>query len=93
MPDMLVTLDVDHPDIEEYIEWKVREEQKVAALVTGSKICQKRLKEVMKACVNCEAEDIDSDSGIANERCFDPAKNPKLKLAIRDAKRDASGHQ
>jgi ribonucleoside-diphosphate reductase alpha chain len=75
----MVVVDVDHPDIEEYIGWKVREEQKVAALVTGSKICQKRLKAVMKACVNCEAE---------GEACFDPLKNPKLKLAIREAKRD-----
>ena len=36
----MVVVDVDHPDIEEYINWKVKEEQKVAALVTGSKICQ-----------------------------------------------------
>ncbi len=75
----MVVVDVDHPDIEEYITWKVREEQKVAALVTGSKICQKRLKAVMKACVNCEAE---------GDACFDATKNPKLKIAIRDAKRD-----
>ena len=39
----MVVVDVDHPDIEEYINWKVKEEQKVAALVAGSKICQKRL--------------------------------------------------
>ena len=45
----MVVVDVDHPDIEEYINWKVKEEQKVAALVTGSKICQKRLAAVMKA--------------------------------------------
>ena len=64
----MVVVDVDHPDIEEYITWKVREEQKVAALVTGSKICQKRLLAVMKACVNCEAE---------GEACFDPLKNPE----------------
>ncbi|PPC99041.1 MAG: ribonucleoside-diphosphate reductase, adenosylcobalamin-dependent [Hyphomicrobium sp.] len=75
----MVVVDVDHPDIEEYITWKVREEQKVAALVTGSKICQKRLKAVLKACVNCEAE---------GDACYDPLKNPKLKQAIRDAKRD-----
>ena len=36
----MVVVDVDHPDIEEYIDWKVNEEQKVAALVTGSKIVQ-----------------------------------------------------
>ena len=33
----MVVVDIDHPDIENYIMWKVREEEKVAALVTGSK--------------------------------------------------------
>ena len=75
----MVVVDVDHPDIEEYIGWKVKEEQKVAALVTGSRICQKRLKAVMKAAVNCEAE---------GDACFDPAKNPALKRAIKEARRD-----
>jgi len=75
----MVVVDVDHPDIEEYINWKVKEEQKVAALVTGSRIAQKRLKAIMKACVNCEAE---------GDACFDPARNPALKRAIRDARRD-----
>ena len=32
----MVVVDVDHPDIEQFINWKVKEEQKVAALVTGS---------------------------------------------------------
>jgi len=32
----MVIVDVDHPDIEAFIDWKVVEEQKVAALVTGS---------------------------------------------------------
>ncbi|HTI00503.1 MAG TPA: vitamin B12-dependent ribonucleotide reductase, partial [Acidisoma sp.] len=31
----MVTVDVDHPDIEAFIDWKVIEEQKVAALVSG----------------------------------------------------------
>ena len=75
----MVVVDVDHPDIEEYINWKVKEEQKVAALVTGSKICGKRLAAIMKACVNCEADGDD---------CFDPAKNPALKRAIKEARRD-----
>ncbi len=83
----MVVVDVDHPDIEEYINWKVKEEQKVAALVTGSKICQKRLKAIMSACVNCEADAVAPEAG-KDERCFDPSKNPKLKAAIKDAKRD-----
>jgi len=75
----MVVVDVDHPDIEEYINWKVKEEQKVAALVTGSKICRKRLTAIMKACVNCEADGDD---------CFDANKNPALKRAIKEARRD-----
>src|SRR6187399_438051 len=46
----MVCLDLDHPDIEEFIDWKVIEEQKVAAMVTGSKICAQRLNAVLKAC-------------------------------------------
>ena len=40
----------DHPDIEEFIDWKVIEEQKVAAMVTGSKVCARHLNAVLKAC-------------------------------------------
>jgi len=75
----MVVVDIDHPDIEEYINWKVKEEQKVAALVTGSKIVARHLKAIMKACFNCEGNGDD---------CFDPAKNPALKREIRAAKKD-----
>jgi ribonucleoside-diphosphate reductase alpha chain len=74
----MVVVDIDHPDIETYIDWKVREEQKVAALVTGSKIASKHLKAVMKACVNCEGE---------GDSCYDPEKNPALKREIKLARR------
>ncbi|WP_047454477.1 vitamin B12-dependent ribonucleotide reductase [Rhizobium rhizogenes] len=75
----MVVVDIDHPDIEEYINWKVKEEQKVAALVTGSKVVAKHLKAIMKATLNCEGD---------NDDCFDPAKNPALKREIRAAKKD-----
>ncbi|WP_315720342.1 MULTISPECIES: vitamin B12-dependent ribonucleotide reductase [unclassified Bradyrhizobium] len=74
----MVVVDADHPDIEAYIDWKVKEEQKVAALVTGSKINQKHLKAVMKACVNCEG---------SGDDCFDPEKNPALRREIKLARR------
>ncbi len=45
----MVTLDIDHPDVEEYINWKVREENKVAALVSGSRQANKHLNGIMKA--------------------------------------------
>ena len=64
----MVVVDIDHPDIEEYINWKVREEQKVAALVTGSKVLSQHLKAILKACINCDGP---------GESCFDPAKNSR----------------
>jgi ribonucleoside-diphosphate reductase alpha chain len=76
----MVVVDVDHPDIEDYIDWKVREEQKVAALVTGSRMVSRHMKAIMKACINCEGEDGD---------CFDPNRNPALKREIRLAKKAA----
>src|SRR3989440_536790 len=74
----MVIVDADHPDIEDFIEWKVKEERKVAALVTGSKILQKAIKAILRACVNCEGPGDD---------CFDPEKNPALKKEIKLARR------
>lgn len=74
----MVIVDIDHPDIESFIDWKVKEEQKVAALVTGSKVVSKHLTLVMKACTQCEAE---------GDACFDPERNPVLKREIKAARR------
>ena len=46
----MVCLDLDHPDIEEFINWKVVEEQKVAALATGSHHLQIHLQALLDAC-------------------------------------------
>jgi len=43
----MVILNADHPDIESFIDWKMIEEQKVAALVSGSKILHSFLNEIM----------------------------------------------
>ncbi len=75
----MVVVDVDHPDIEAYIDWKVREEQKVAALVAGSRIVRRRLKAILKACVNCEG---------SGDDCFNIERNPALKREVKAAKRD-----
>ncbi len=74
----MVIIDIDHPDIETYINWKVKEEQKVAALVTGSKISALHLKQIFKSCVNCNAD---------GDECFDPKKNPALKREIQAARK------
>ena len=72
----MVIVDADHPDILDYIDWKVIEEQKVLALVTGSKLAAKHLNLIMAAC----RESIDGDA-------FDPAQNPALKREIRAARK------
>src|SRR6185437_4907882 len=74
----MVIVDVDHPDIEDFIEWKVIEEQKVAAMVAGSKLAERHLKAVLKACVNCEG---------SNDDCFDRKKNPALRREIKAARK------
>ncbi len=74
----MVIVDIDHPDIEAFIDWKVKEEQKVAALVTGSKVVSKHLTLVMKACTQCEAE---------GDACFDAERNPALKREIKAARK------
>ncbi|TNJ38952.1 vitamin B12-dependent ribonucleotide reductase [Chlorobaculum thiosulfatiphilum] len=43
----MVIIDIDHPDIEKFIEWKAKEEDKVAAMVAGSKICSRFLKAIV----------------------------------------------
>ena len=74
----MVTVDIDHPDIEEYIDWKVVEEQKVAALVAGSKLAQKHMTAVMAACVDTD--------GLDEDARFDPKQNAALKAAILGAR-------
>ena len=73
----MVICDIDHPDIEQFINWKVIEEQKVASLVAGSKMHQRQLSEIFTAIRNWDGH---------GEDAVDPAKNNSLKAAIRAAK-------
>jgi ribonucleoside-diphosphate reductase alpha chain len=75
----MVILDADHPDVEAFIDWKVVEEQKVANLVTGSKVNQRHLRAILKACVNCAG---------SGDDCFDPDKNPVLRREIKAARKN-----
>jgi len=71
----MVICDVDHPDVETFIAWKVKEEQKVAALVTGSKTLALHLNALLAA---CRAWDGAADS----EDRLDPKVNKTLKKAV-----------
>jgi ribonucleoside-diphosphate reductase alpha chain len=76
----MVIVDADHPDIEEYINWKVKEEQKVASLVAGSKMHERHLNGIFAA--------IRAWDGREEDAC-DPNANEALKTAIRAAKKAA----
>ena len=71
----MVIVDIDHPDIEAFIEWKVNEENKVAALVAGSKLAERHLNRIIRACHAME--------GTGR---FQPSDNPELKKAITEAR-------
>ncbi len=76
----MVCLDLDHPDIEQFIAWKVVEEQKVAALVAGSQIIRVQLKEIFAA-THVAGSNGDSTYDV------NPASNAGLKKAISRARK------
>lgn len=81
----MVTLDLDHPDIEQYITWKVKEEEKVAAIVAGSKMTEKHLKNIIRLChTPVEIEGRMYNSSVSR----DPKKHKELAKAIKSAKND-----
>ena len=65
----MVSLDLDHPEIENFVWWKVREEEKVADLVTGSRILNKKLSKLIEAAKNKE----------------NPLQNPEVKTFVQEA--------
>ncbi len=75
----MVSVDLDHPEIEDFIDWKVVEEQKVAALVAGSKLSRLHLNAIIEA---CHAYDGDDEAA-----AFDPRRNATLKAAMKAARR------
>jgi len=75
----MVVLDIDHPDVENFINWKVAEEQKVAALVAGSKLCSKHLNAILHTIHEAKDE--------LNGGRFDPRENKTLRRAIKEARK------
>lgn len=69
----MVVVDIDHPEVEDFIRWKVLEEQKVADLVAGSFNNYSHLKAIMHS---------------AEANGIDPEKNVELKKLIKAAKED-----
>jgi len=73
----MVICDIDHPDIEEFVNWKEKEEHKVASLVAGSKVISKHLNKLFGAVHS-------SDLPLA--KASDPQSNKELRKAMVEAK-------
>jgi ribonucleoside-diphosphate reductase alpha chain len=72
-------LNVDHPDIEEFVNWKVIEEQKVASLVLGSRLNNTHLNEILDAISGAKKRGLNGQSVKATS-------NPALAVAVRSAR-------
>lgn len=72
----MVTLDLDHPDIQQYIGWKMKEEEKVSALIAGAAALQKHANGIMNA--------INSYEGDLTEKC-DLGENIELAKSVKRA--------
>ena len=72
----MVVLDADHPDIEDFVNWKVREERKVADLVVGSRMFEKHINAIISAA---------HDTRVPEAARLDPALNRILRNAMREA--------
>jgi len=72
----MVILDIDHPDIEEFINWKAAEEQKVSALICGSLVSDRCLRKVLQAC---------DAPGYEPDQRYDISENKALATAVREA--------
>ncbi|HEX6143879.1 MAG TPA: vitamin B12-dependent ribonucleotide reductase [Geminicoccaceae bacterium] len=73
----MVVVDADHPDVLDFVGWKVAEERKVAALVAGSRLLARHMNAVMAA---CHATGLDGDAR------FDPKQNRELKRTLKAAR-------
>ncbi|GDY01901.1 ribonucleotide-diphosphate reductase subunit alpha [Planctomycetota bacterium] len=75
----MVCLDLDHPDIEAFVSWKVVEEQKVAALVAGSKHIRQHISTIL---ATCKVTDANGESRIVTA----PRENAALLHALTEAR-------
>lgn len=74
--DKLVVVDGDHPEIESFIRWKMQEEHKAAALVSGARQMRRCLSQILEAIAQVEGDGR-----------FDVEHNSLLRQAIAEARR------
>ena len=72
----MVCLDLDHPDIEAFVGWKVTEERKVAMLAAGSALVRRHWDAICRSVEGSTTRDVD------------PKTNEALRKALARAKRE-----
>ncbi|MGH9868727.1 MAG: adenosylcobalamin-dependent ribonucleoside-diphosphate reductase [Candidatus Polarisedimenticolia bacterium] len=83
----MVCLDIDHPDVSEFINWKMVEEQKVAALVAGSRLHSEHLNAIIGACHEAGGNGSHpTPAQPLNGGRFDLRKNAALRKAVAAAR-------
>ena len=66
----MVCVDLDHPEVESFIDWKLKEENKVASLVTGSKVIAENLRSLLGI---SQAESLNDSTEAGNELALQKA--------------------
>lgn len=79
----MVIVDIDHPDIEEFTNWKVNEERKVAALVSGSLSIRKSLNKIMKVAQEEHTTDFKSSKRLRAAVAGALARNVPISYVLR----------
>ncbi len=87
----MVCLDMDHPEIENFIWWKVREEEKVAALVAGSRTMKAKLKVLIEAAKNKAQPLEDKEVRAALRECA--RENIPISYLVRALQLAAQGYE
>ena len=88
----MVVVDIDHPDVEDFINWKVQEEQKVADLVAGSKINARELNEVMHTAVRENSTDYHTNPALGKAVHHALTRNVPLNYILRALALVDQGH-
>jgi ribonucleoside-diphosphate reductase alpha chain len=75
----MVVLDDTHPDVLDFVNWKVREEQKVVDLIIGSTVLERSLNAILEAA---------TDTRVPEAARRDVSLNTNLRRALSDARRN-----
>lgn len=84
---LMRVLNIDHPDIEAFIDWKMHEEQKVAYLVAGSRAVRNHIGAITNSITSAFPDFWKPGDETEFKAAHDPNKNANLRAALDAAQR------